>query len=122
MINPLKILGAVTQAIGNLVDKTPASGVHQWVKNSASNSRASREVLRIVVYVCTGCIVYTLYMAFKLIMAGKMDVTAGTVTGSICVLLGSVLAVAIPSFASSLNSYDASTGSGGQTTPTEPKP
>ena len=93
--------------LGQAVDKTPGmGGIRRWTQDTATNSKAAREPLRLVVYTCIACMIFTLGMAFKIILEGKMDaVAAGVVTGSFT-LFGGILAVTIPAFVTALNATD----------------
>jgi len=73
---------------------------------SAANSRAIRELLRMVVYVSLLAIAYTLYETISLIKLGKIDAITGTLLGGVFTLFGGVLSVAIPAFISALKAED----------------
>ena len=94
--------------LGGLFDKliknTPVVGhVRKWTEGQATNSKAAREILRLVVYVCLGMMVYIMKRTFDLIMIDKLDATAGTVVGGAFTLLGGILTITIPAFVSALN-------------------
>ena len=79
---------------------------YTWTRDSATNSKVAREILRMVVYTCVLSMVGTLMGIFVLIMVDKLDATAGTVMGGIFTLLGGILAVTLPAFVSALNAND----------------
>jgi len=110
-MNKLTLLfGRVGVFFDELVKKTPVAGnVRKWTEERATNSKASREILRIVVYFCLGLMLYIIKRTFDLILAGKLDATAGTVIGGVFTLLGGILAVTIPAFVSALSASSAGT-------------
>jgi len=99
-------IGSIVSSVANAVNKTPIGGIHTWTKQSATNSKVARELLRLVVYTCVGCMIFTVGMAFRIILEGKMDAASGTVIGGMFTLFGGVLVVTIPAFAASLNATD----------------
>ena len=96
------IKGLFTKAVQN----TPIGKIHAWTRDTASNSKSARELLRLVVYSNIICMVFTLGMAFRIIMAGKMDLASATVVGGAFTLFGGTLAVTIPAFVTALNASD----------------
>ena len=99
-----KLVGSIVGLLGRAVDRVPvAGGLHRWTRDTASNSKAALSILRLVVCVCVGCMVFTLGMAFKIILVGKMDAVAAGVVGGAFTLFGTILAVALPAFVAALN-------------------
>jgi hypothetical protein len=98
-------LGRMGGLFDSVIKKTPLVGlIRAWTEDQATNSKAAREILRLVVYVCLGLMIYIIKRTFDL--AGKMDTTTGTVIGGAFTLLLGVLTVTIPAFAASLNATD----------------
>jgi FtsH-binding integral membrane protein len=94
--------------ISKTVASTPGVGsAHFWAANAATNSKVAREILRMIIYACMGCMIYSLYMAFQLIIAGKLNATAGTVITGAFALFGGILTVTVPAFVVALNATNA---------------
>ena len=71
-----------------------------------ANSKASRELLRVLVYSLLLITVYCIYQTIDLIRSGSINMASGSLMGGIFTLLGAGLSVTIPAFVSALNTPD----------------